>query len=206
VTLRIAAAVALLLGAALVLAYLQDLDKGPLASAQGRHQRAMKDRTGEPASYAPVTFADLAALPRDLPVAGYAPIERRGVTLEGYVRRMFRARDGDYHLDLAPEPGDATSPRRWYAAAEITPQFHLGTPAWRYERLSALFRPLWSRLPWDRPPRRVRLSGWLMYDHEHGKPPPGDEWPLLLSQWEIHPVTRIEAWDDSLAAFVEVPR
>jgi len=205
VTLRIVATVALLLGVALVLAYLEGLDKGPFASAQGRHQRAMKDRTAEPATYQSATFASLADLPRNLPVAEYATLERRAVTLECYVRRMFRARDGDYHLDLAPEPGDANTPERHYAVAEITPQYHRGT-AWRFERLAARFRPLHGAGTWDGPPRRVRLSGLLMYDHEHGAPPPGEPWPALLSQWEIHPVTRIEAWDDSLAAFVEVPR
>lgn len=204
--LRIAAVAALVLGAGLVLAYLTVMDKGPFATPAGRHQRQMKDRATEPAAYEPVSFADLAALPRVQDVSVYAPVEQRGVSLECYVQRMFRAHDGDYHLDLAPAPGEATAPQRYYCAAEITPQWHAHSSTWRFEGLAAAFRPLWGAGAWDRPPRRVRLSGWLMYDPEHATPPDGAPYPTLLSQYEVHPVTRIEVWDDSLAAFAEIVR
>jgi hypothetical protein len=206
VTLRLAAAAAWLVGAALLLAYLHALDKGPFVAAQPAHQRAMKDRTAVPAEVTPHTFADMAALPIDRPIAEYAVIEARAVSLEGDVQNMFRARDGDYHLDLSPEPADPAAPMHYYSTAEITPQFHGRSSTWRFERLAAALRPTRGAGDWDRPARRMRLTGWLMYDHEHGAPPPGVAWPVLLSQWEIHPVTRIEVWDDARAAFVEIPR
>jgi len=59
---------------------------------------------------------------------------------------------------------------------------------------------------WDGGPRRVRLTGWLTYDfpYEGAHNRPG--FPPRIASWEIHPVTRIELWDDTLAAFVDYPR
>jgi hypothetical protein len=72
----------------------------------------------------------------------------------------------------------------------------------------------------------VRLSGWLLYDFQYDgvhrsadplrwmwnrfglKRPyrpdgPVSIWPRL-SGWEIHPVTRIEVWDDARGGYGEV--
>lgn len=203
--LRLAAVAALLFGVALLATFVHALERGPFVSPAGRHQRAMKDRTAEPASYEAFSFADLGALPRDLPIPEYARIERRAVTVECYVQRMFRALDGDYHLDIAPVPGSAAGRQHYYAAAEITPQWHRDAPAWRFEALAARFRPLWDAGAWDRPPQRARLSGWLMYEYEHSVVP-GGKYPPLISAWEVHPVTRIEVWDDARGAFEELSR
>ena len=60
---------------------------------------------------------------------------------------------------------------------------------------------------WPGGTRRVRVSGWLMYDWQHDKPfeahREGRTAPRLTG-WEIHPVTRIEAWNDTLERFVDV--
>ena len=63
--------------------------------------------------------------------------------------------------------------------------------------------------PWPGGPRRVRLSGWLLYDFQYDRP--ATPWSRQysaprLSGWEIHPVTRIEVWDDARGEWVEVPR
>ncbi len=205
--LRIAAAASVVLGATLLFLYLGVVGKAPWSTPAERHLRAMKDRASAPATIDPFSFRDMEQLPRRAPLERYAPLERRGVSLEGYVQRALRAPDGDIHLDFA-DTLDAEGHLVPFLTAEIAPQWSLGSERWRYERLMALFRPyLGGRTRWDEPPRRVRLSGWLMYDFEaellvrvvFGFPP-------HTTFWEIHPVTRIEAWDDSLQRFVEFPR
>lgn len=207
-TLRIAAALSLVLGVAALLAYLHLLGKGPFADPAARHMRAMKDRITAPASCETITFAGMEHLPRGRPVAEYAAVERRGAVLEAYVQHVLHAPDGDFHLSLAPLPPHREGPYYRSAIAEITPQWHRHSKTWRYERLTELFRPAFGDVtPWEGGARRVRLSGWLMYDYPHEGFVPKD--PHLLpavSAWEIHPVTRIEFWDDSLGAFVEYPR
>ena len=62
---------------------------------------------------------------------------------------------------------------------------------------------------WQDPPRRVRISGWLMYDFQFETRRPDLTLPAFEqreSGWEVHPVTKIEIWNDARAAFVEVPR
>lgn len=59
--------------------------------------------------------------------------------------------------------------------------------------------------------RRARLTGWLLDDFWNDPDRfPWSIWPhgaaRRLSGWEIHPVTRIELWDDSLRRYVELAR
>jgi hypothetical protein len=80
-------------------------------------------------------------------------------------------------------------------------------PRWSYEGLVAAFHPNHGGAsPWDSGPRRVRLSGWLLYDFQYDTPP--SPWSLQyqaprVSGWEIHPVTRIELWDDAQQRWVD---
>ena len=201
------AALALVLGGGLLLAFLWWANEGPFVSAEGRHLHDMKERRGAPESVTPFTFADFAALPHARPLAEYAPLERRGVSLIGYARSMISAMDGDMHVSLCPAP----LPRAGEGlpvTAEITPQWHRGSPRWRWERLAAEFRThVWGTPEWPGGPRLVRVSGWLLYDFEYDAPwRPARKYIRRLTGWEIHPVTRIELWDDSLRRFVEYPR
>ena len=55
----------------------------------------------------------------------------------------------------------------------------------------------------------MRLTGWLMYDYQFESRQP--DLTLVPPQqresgWELHPVTKIEIWDDARAAYVEVTR
>lgn len=207
---RLAAALSLLLGAAALMAYLNIMGRGPFAGAAARHLRAMKDRTTAPDSVREVTLADFAALPHHVPLAAYASIERRGVVNEGYVQRMVRASDDDYHLELAPTPRGSMGPDTTYISAEITPGVRDGSKRWSYGALTAAFRPNGGGITaWDQGPRRVRVSGWLLYDYQYDAPP--GQWEKnraapRISGWEIHPVTRIELWNDSLGRYVDLPR
>lgn len=205
---RLVAILAVAGGLAMFLAYLQLLGKGPFAALEARHLREMKDRTATPESFEPMTYAEFFALPGGLSVAEYSGLERRAVSMEGQVHHLLRATDGDYHADLYPLPGAAAEMRP--VTTEITPPWHgdaIG--GWGYERLAAIFRSERGTVSrWDGGPARVRLSGWLLYDHaDDALPrPPGAQRVVRASQWEIHPVTKIERWDSTLTAWVEVKR
>jgi hypothetical protein len=183
---------------------------GPLAGPAARHMRALKDRTAPPATVSAFGLTEFAALPHHAPLAAYDPLERRGVVMEGYVQLLLRAVDDDYHVELAPTPRPSGGPDTVYATAEITPAVRHGSPRWSYEALVAALRPnRGGATPWDAGPRRVRLSGWLLYDYQYDAPP--SEWARRMaspriSGWEMHPVTRIELWDEARGGFVDYPR
>lgn len=208
-TLRIAAALALLLGAAGLFAYLHVLGKGPLVTLEARHLRDMKDRKDPPTTFVRFTAADFQALPHGWSVAEYSALERRGVSFEGYVPRMLRASDDDVHLEVIPGWNSAGAESA-YTTAEITPAFREGSRTWTYEALANAFRVSGGAVtPWDSGPRRVRISGWLLFDYQYDQRPDlrsAAHDPARLTGWEIHPVTRIEVWNDSLRAFAEIPR
>jgi hypothetical protein len=212
--LRLAAALALLVGVTGLLGYLHLVGKGPTASLEARHLRDMKDRTEEPDTLAPISFHEFAALPEHRSVAEYSALERRGVALEGWVQRMLVASDGDFHIELAPRPPVPGGRDTVYATAEITPQWRRGAPAWGFEPLLAALRPQdGGPRPWSAGPRRVRLGGWLLYDapavtraSDRGDGTAARPKTQRISKWEIHPVTRVELWDEERNGFVELPR
>lgn len=212
-TLRVAAALGLALGFGLFLAFLHEVGKSPWSSAADRHLREMKDRVTAPERYAAMTHDEFAALPSGLSLADYAALERRGVSIEGYVQQLNRVIDGDYGLLLVPGFPSTIVNDTLPVITELTPQWQRGSRSWRIDRLAPALRPQdWFLPPWPGGPRRARISGWLLYDYPHDprtRPRhvgPGDPLARRLTGWEIHPVTRIELWDDSLAAFVDWPR
>ena len=81
---------------------------------------------------------------------------------------------------------------------------------WAYDSLLVAFRPnRGGPARWDAGPRRVRVSGWLLYDHQYD--PPVSRWTLehgatRRTGWEIHPVTGIELWDDAGGDWRELSR
>jgi hypothetical protein len=214
VTPRLLAMLSLVFGSGLLLAFLWRANVGPFVSAESRHLRKMKERRTAPERIVPFTFADFAALPHARPLAEYAPLERQGVSLVGYARWMTASTDGDVHLDMTSVAAPGDENEAMPVTAEITPQWHRGSVRWRWERMAAEFRPhVWGVAEWPGGPRRVRISGWLMYDFEYDAPYRPSRQPIVpgpvsrrLTGWEIHPVTRIELWDDSLHRFLEYPR
>ena len=120
----------------------------------------MKDRVDPPTRVVPVTVDDIGALPVNASVAEYSGIERRGVTIEGYIQRLVRAPDDDQHLELVPTPRASGGPDTVYVTAEITRTFRRGSTRWSWDALVAAFRPNHGGVtPWDGGPRRVRLTG-----------------------------------------------
>jgi hypothetical protein len=209
VILRLTALLALALGLMALLGFLQLLGEAPWSPPEMRHLRAMKNRTTAPDSVTPYTLDELGALPHRLPLAAYSPLEQRGVSFTAYVQRMLIAPDGDTHLELTATPRLPGGPDTCYASAEITPQWHEGSARWAYESLVASLRPnVGGATPWDSGPRRARISGWLLYDFQYDGVASSEALRsgARVTGWEIHPVTRIELWSDSLQRFVDLPQ
>ncbi len=209
-TLRIAAVLALGLGVTGFMGFLHLLGEGPFARPAARHMRAMKDRRTAPRETESIAVARFGTLPYHAPLAGYEPIERQGIVMEGYVKHMLRAMDGDIHLEFTADPPVyGTEPL--YATAEITPQWQHGAARRSFESLREAFRSGsgGDATRWRDPPRRVRLTGWFMYDFQfESRRPDLTRAPIeqRVSGWEMHPVTKIEVWNDTRATYVEVPR
>jgi hypothetical protein len=182
--------------------------RGPFATPASRHLRAMKDRTELPPTYEQRDLSSIARLPAGRPVAEFARLESRGVSVEGYVQKIERARDGDLHLTVVPKPQAGTGRGDGYVSVEITPAWQKGSKSWTFDHLADAFgldRSGHRAAGWR--PRRVRLSGWLMYDFMYDVLP---AWVVdrghRVTGWEVHPVTRIELWDDAQQAFIDLPR
>ena len=207
-TFRTLAALTLSLGTVTLLGGLALLGEGPGVPAEMRALRAGKERTVAPASYAAWTADSFVALPHGRVRAVVARHERRGVSLEGWVQRTMLAGDGDLHLEVvgaALGPGEVSRP---YVTAEIAPRWRR-PGRWTNEALVTFFRPnLGGATPWAAGPRRVRVSGWLLYDFQYDGTP--TSWSIQnmsprLTGWEIHPVTRLEAWNEARGAWEEWP-
>jgi hypothetical protein len=208
VTFRTLAALSLSLGAVTLLAALALLGQGPGVPPAMRNLRAGKERTAEPAAYAAWTADSFVALPHGGALPVVRAIERRGVSLEGYVQRTMLAGDGDLHLEIVRDPMRPGDPGRSYVTGEITPRWRR-PGRWTGESLVALFRPNRGGVtPWEGGPRRVRVSGWLLYDFQYDATP--STWAVentgpRLTGWEIHPVTRLEVWNAARGAWDRVP-
>jgi hypothetical protein len=155
------------------------------SAERSAHLAAMKARVEEPSSLTPMTVAEVVALPR--PPRAYtraqlteiSDLEGRGVSVIGYVARVARKRDGDFHVQItmAPPPeGCLRRNTRDQLITELTPQFQARRPAYTLPTLQALCGT----------PTQVRISGWLFYDAPH------DRDRQRSTGWEVHPLTRIE--------------
>ncbi len=159
-----------------------------------------KNREGATTQAAPITFAEIAKLPHQA-FAGKLSRSRwprdwrrevesqeaRAVVIEGYVMgaRVMGPETAncgdrtstDVHFALG-EANDA--PRSRWLVTEMTPRVRSAHPMWHMKVLKRL----------SRDHARVRITGWLLYDHEHF-----DRIGInRISAWEIHPVTKIEVW------------
>lgn len=197
-------------GSAVLLAGLALLGRGPGRDLETRHLRAMKDRTEAPPTLRDVTMNDFAALPHQAPFAERAALERQGVRMEGWVQRILLSGDGDVHVELAEHRRTRLDRDSVYIVCEISNRWRNVRKSWVYDSLLVAFRPnRGGATAWEAGPRRVRLSGWLMYDHQYDKPL--SNWlvtrgPARRTGWEIHPVTGIEVWDDASGGWVELTR
>jgi len=197
-------------GAAALVAALAVLGRIPGLPERTRHLRAMKDRDDPPHDARTMTMAEFAQLPHDLPLTARGALENRGVRIQGWIQRMILSADGDVHLELVEHPRMADDRDTAYVTAEITPPWRERSRGWAYESLLVAFRPPHGGpSPWEAGPRQVRLTGWLFFDQPYHRNV--STWLQLHSAprvtgWEIHPVTRIELWDDAVGSWRELAR
>jgi hypothetical protein len=160
----------------------------------------LKNRADQPARPAAMEVAQILALkgagPRQ-PRAHWTAAQRQtiaategaGVVVSGYLLGAKEEGpeaanchgedrdDHDVHIWLAAAPND---PKSRAVVVEITPRQHD-----RRWTLAALHRLARQHV-------QVRVTGWLMFDQEHG-PDVGRSRGTL---WEIHPITGIEELSD----------
>ena len=207
-TFRTLAALTLSVGTVTLFGGLAVLGYGPGVPPELAALRAGKNRTAPPTAYAAWTADSFVALPHGRPRAVVAPFERRGVSLEGWVQRTMLAGDGDLHLEIVTTPRTPGGPDTAYVTGEVTPLWRR-PGGWTNQGLLALLRPNHGAVTaWDGGPRRVRVSGWLLYDFQYDRAP--SSWSAQhaaprLTGWEIHPVTRLEVWNDRRGGWDEVP-
>ncbi len=197
-------------GAAALVMGLTLLGRAPRQPEDVRHLRAMKDRLEAPAALRDMTMDDFAALPRGAPKAVHMSLERQGVRMAGWVQRILLSGDGDVHLELAEHRRSSTDRDTVYVVCEVSPLWRARSRGWAYDSLLVAFRPnRGGPTPWAAGPSRVRVSGWLLYDHPYDKPV--SDWLLehgsvRRTGWEIHPVTGIELWDEAAQAWQVLAR
>ena len=197
-------------GAATLVAALALVQRGIGLPEQTHHLRSMKDRIEPPQEVRDVDMDFFAGLPHQAPMPERVSLERQGVRMQGWVQAILLSGDGDVHLELVENRRLVDERDTTYVVAEITAPWRSQRHGWAYESLLVAFRPNHGgATSWDAGPRRVRLTGWLMYDHQYDKPP--TEWKLKFGRarrtgWEIHPVTGIERWDDAARGWRELAR
>jgi hypothetical protein len=86
----------------------------------------------------------------------------------------------DFHIWLVDS---RDQPRANAAVVEMTPRWQKTNPGWLVQRLQQIADA----------GKPVRATGWLLFDPEH----PGEVGHTRGGQWEIHPVTKFEYYENS---------
>jgi len=121
-----------------------------------------------------------------------APSEKLGVSLVGYIQRAVKQGPEDtncgdpnrvdYHIWVGStaraSKADGTKMRSEAVVVEITPGWQAKQPTWTITALEKLAND----------GKKVRVSGWVMYDPEH----PDKLKKTRGTLWEVHPVTKVE--------------
>lgn len=180
---------------------------GPTGDGGDRETNRLKNRTDLPSSYHDVTFEAIAGLPypvdrphrHDWTTAHLNEIARyegTPVRVTGYIVALkpqtggsgestnchwTGSADVDWHIALVGEAGKGEDES---VVVETTPRIRRSHPQWTSARLR----------PWVDAAAPVRISGWLMLDPEHRNHLGRYRGTL----WEVHPITGIEVWQDSV--------
>jgi hypothetical protein len=182
-----------------------DGDCGPTGDGGDAITNARKNRTDVPAEYHPVTWRALQSVPYPVAknslaswtpeqLAQIEPFQGVAVSVIGYLTAIkvedrgggestnchfTNAEEVDWHMPLVEQSGDG-EPNA--IVVETTPRVRELNVKWTPTRLA----------PWVKSTAPVRISGWTMLDPEHrahlGK--------YRSTLWEIHPITKIEVFQD----------
>lgn len=124
------------------------------------------------------------------------PREQEGIALSGYLLMAKQAgkesancddkKRRDFHLWIGKIPEHykklAKADRAKAVIVQLTPLWQERHPTWRRRTLEKLAKQ----------GAKVRISGWAFYDPEH----PEDLGKTRATLWELHPVTKIEVWNN----------
>jgi uncharacterized protein YraI len=143
-------------------------------------------------------------------LATITPVEGAAITVEGYLYKVkvesssvnaksggestnchaHLANDVDWHMPLTANLGDGENVA---IIVETTPRVRKQHAQWTTAHLKPWTSHIGSKDNVSYNKQKVRISGWLMLDPEHQDMI--DE-GLRSTLWEIHPITKIEVWND----------
>ncbi len=182
-----------------------DGDCGPTGDGGDALTNLRKNRTDEPVQYHSVNWKSVQQLPYPVAknsledwtpeqLAQIKPFEGIGVSVVGYLVAIKVENRGtgestnchftnvtevDWHMPLVESAGDAEATA---IVVETTPRLREVHSKWTPNTLA----------PWVNSGEPVRISGWVLLDPEHrahlGK--------YRSTLWEIHPITKIEVFQD----------
>lgn len=186
---------------------------GPTGSGDKRDKETnrLKNRTDVPASYHAVTWDAIAELPYPSPapksrdkfspeqLAAITKFEGAAVQAVGYLVAVkpqkgnsescncgMKGEDAtDWHIALVEHIGDGENTS---VVVEPTPRIKKKHPNWTKKNLE----------PWLNADVPIRISGWLLFDPQHAN----HLKKYRSTLWEIHPITKIEVWDDDTDKWV----
>jgi hypothetical protein len=173
-----------------------------------------KNRTDMPVAYHDVKLADLIDL--NYPIA---PLHRHdwsaGQLAEIEPTEGIAVRTVGYLVAIKPQTGgsgEATN-CRWKKSTEVDWHMALTSTAGSGEKEALVVEttprirrhhPRWTKAaldPWVDADQPVRISGWVMLDPDHR----GHLQRYRATLWEIHPITRIEVFEDGQWLDVDRP-
>lgn len=181
-----------------------------------------KNRTDVPDAYHPVIWDAINTLdyPHGAPksrmdwtqeqLAQIAPVEGVALSVEGFLYKVKvessspsattggestncharLANDVDWHMPLTAHVGEGQDVA---IVVETTPRVRRGHPNWTTARLKPWTAHLGNQPNASYNGQKVRISGWLMLDPEHQDMINSG---LRSTLWEVHPITKIEVWDN----------
>ncbi|MFZ0869011.1 MAG: SH3 domain-containing protein [Candidatus Sulfotelmatobacter sp.] len=181
-----------------------------------------KNRTDVQASYHAVTWAAINTLgyakgakksrmdwtPAQL--ATITPFEGAAISVEGYLYKVKvesssvnaksggestncharLANDVDWHMPLTANVGEGEDVA---IIVETTPRVRRQHSQWTTARLKPWVSHIGNTPNANYNQQKIRISGWLMLDPEHQDM---INQGLRSTLWEIHPITKIEVWDN----------
>jgi hypothetical protein len=143
-------------------------------------------------------------------LATISPFEGAAITVEGYLYKVKvesssanatsggestncharLANDVDWHMPLTANAGEG---EKVAIIVETTPRVRKQHPRWTTARLKPWTAHIGSKANTGYNQQKVRISGWLMLDPEHQDMINNG---LRSTLWEIHPITKLEVWDN----------
>jgi len=115
--------------------------------------------------------------------------ESQGAQVTGYIIRVkqsgpesangYSDSTKDYHIWIADTPEGSKNNSM---VVEVTPRWKVVYPEWKLKYFQNLARQK----------AKVRVTGWLLWDHEHAS----EVDKSRGTQWEIHPITRFEIFSN----------